>query len=139
MPPLIICERHGYWAAAVRRYLVADTRIVETRAYSQLASAEAEHPQAMVAIELNAENQQQLLDYIAEREVNCPEAPLVVLTWRGCESWEPLIREAGAVEVLYQLRSAPRLAELFARYQATLPVEETDLLADIWQRLPWSP
>lgn len=138
MPPLIFCERQGHWAAEVRHYLDNEARIVETRAYSQLVAAEAEHPLAMVAVELHAKNHQEVLAYLAQREVHCPEAPLIALTWRGCESWEPLIREAGAVEVLYQLRSAPRLAELFQRYQQFVPVEEIDLLAEIWQSLPWS-
>src|SRR4029453_3314929 len=50
---------------------------------------------------------------------------------------EPLLREAGAIDVLSSTLEAPRLARLARRHAAMAPAEEFDLHELIDRRMPW--
>jgi hypothetical protein len=135
---VILCEKSGRWAAALRRALRDEPpSISETRSLSQCEEALAVEPAALVAIEVNSKTLDPLVQIIARVRKERPFARVVALLDSGLDHAEPVLREAGAVDIFPSLRDAPMLAQLARRHLAlTLPARQSVHEA-IAEQLPW--
>jgi len=155
---LILCERTGRWAAALRRELEREEgtgtscaeqpaavsgktrvspsppRIEETRSLAHAFRALAEAPASFLIVELSRANADSLLDRMAELGRWFPLARLAVLSDRRLSGYGWLMREAGAV---WHTCSPRRLAPLAALHLATAPSPRRGLREQIWAGLPW--
>ncbi len=66
-----------------------------------------------------------------------PQARFLVLAARGLEPYELLLREAGALHVVFSPRSLDPLLRLIRRHLARAPQPELTLEESVWAGLPW--
>jgi len=94
-------------------------------------------PSALVAIEVTAATLEATVEFLVRCGQSHPTARFVVLLDPDLEPAQPLLREAGAVDVLLTIREAPVLARLAVRHAALTPRQELGLRETVAQRLPW--
>jgi hypothetical protein len=135
---VILCEKSGRWAAALRRALGQQTvPVAETRSLAQCGEALRTAPASLVALEVTGTNLEAAVSLIVHARREHPAARIGALLDDGAEPVEMLLREAGAVDVLHATRDAPRLAGLALRHLALAPRPELPLREQIAERLPW--
>jgi hypothetical protein len=137
-PGVIVCERTGTWATALRRFLPDEIRLRQTRRLAECVDALAEAPDSLLALELSRSNLSAVLDLLAGLGQKFPRARAVVLAERGCEPYEWLVREAGAVHFTSSPRESETVARLVSRHRETIPASRASAVALIWDSLPWS-
>jgi hypothetical protein len=146
---LIILERTGEWAVALRRCLdKLAAQLLETRSLDEFWLRMAEHPTALAAWELTESNVRPVTAALVRLQREFPRASAVVLTERRLAACEPLVREAGAIHFIDSSRSLRALAEIVGRRASQLPSgsvglqqltsDNANVLAEIWANLPWS-
>jgi len=158
---LILCERTGRWAAALRRELEAQQRkrascaeppagisdktyvsplpprVEETRSLARAFRALAEAPASFLIVELSRANVDALLGRMAELARWFPLARLAVLSDRRLAGYGWLMREAGAVWHTCSPRRLAPLAALARRHLVSGPRPRRTLREQIWAGLPW--
>jgi len=134
---LIVCERTGRWATALRRELTASgVRVWETRTLDDCWKELAESPAAFVVLELT-KNMDGLLRLLARQPREFPSARLAVVAKRSLAGYEDLMREAGAVHFLTSPRQTGLLVRLACRHLSQVPPPQQSLTDRIWASLPW--
>jgi hypothetical protein len=134
---LIVCERTGRWAVALRRELIGTgVRVWETRTLADCFAELAESPASLVILELG-DDVAGLLDYMARQPRRFPAARIAVVADRSRVDYEWLMREAGAVHFVGSPRRLGSLARLACRHLAQVPPPEQGLAERIWANLPW--
>jgi hypothetical protein len=134
---LIVCERTGRWAVALRRELAeAGVRVWETRTLADCRDELIANPASFAVIELAA-NVGGLLRLLARQPRQFPAARVAVVADRSSADYETLLREAGAVHFLCSSRQAAVLARLACRHLAEVPPPQQSLAERIWTSLPW--
>ena len=134
---LIVCERSGRWAVALRRELgEAGVRVWETRTLPDCRDELLANPASFVVIEL-LPNIGGLLRLLETQPRQFPLARLAVVAGRSLAAYEWLLREAGAVHFLCSPREVGVLARLACRHLAEVPQPQQSLTERIWASLPW--
>jgi hypothetical protein len=134
---LIVCERTGSWAVALRREVAeAGIRVWETRTLPDCWSELARSPASFLVLELGG-NVADLLHRTARLPREFPAARLAVVADRSLASYEWLMREAGAVHFLCSPRQVAPLARLACRHLDQVPPPPQSLTERIWANLPW--
>jgi hypothetical protein len=134
---LIVCERTGRWAVALRRELAeAGVRVWETRTVADCWKELAESPASFVVVELGGDIAG-LLHRMARQPREFPMARLAVVADRALAGYQWLMREAGAVHFLCSPRQVGPLAQLACRHLAQVPPLQQSLAERIWANLPW--
>ena len=134
---LIVCERSGRWAVALRRELAeAGVRVWETRTLADCRDELAANPASFAVIELGP-NIGGLLRLLSGQPRQFPAARLAVVANRSQAGYEWLMREAGAVHFLTSPRQVAVLARLACRHLAEVPSPQQSLAERIWASLPW--
>jgi hypothetical protein len=134
---LIVCERTGRWAVALRRELAdVGVRVWETRSLADCRDELVENPASFAVIELGR-NTAGLLRLLASQSRRFPAARLAVVADRSQADFEWLMREAGAVHFLCSPRQIGLLARLACRHLAQAPAPQQSLTERIWSSLPW--
>jgi hypothetical protein len=135
---LIVCEKSGQWAAALRAVPLAKMPpLVETRAMVACRRALAESPVSLVAMEVSAANLGQVQDFVLEVGQRFPQGVMVALLTHEAVGAEALLREAGAVDAIASVIEIGRVAKLAARMAARTPLADATLSELIEQRVPW--
>jgi hypothetical protein len=135
---LIVCERTGRWAVALRRELAgAGIRVWETRTLDDGWTELAQSPASFMVAELG-HNVARLLSRMGRLPREFPAARLAVVADRSLASYERLMREAGAVHFVGSLRQVGPLARLACRHLAQVPPPQQSLTERIWASLPWA-
>jgi hypothetical protein len=135
---LLVCERTGRWAIALRRELSgAGVRVCETRTLADCWTELAESPASFVVLELDR-RVDRLLRLLARQPREFPLARLAVAADRSQARYEWLMREAGAVGFLASPRQVGPLAQLACRHLAQVPQPQQSLTERIWGSLPWA-
>ncbi len=144
-PALIVLERSGDWAVALRRHLDPDVRVVETRSLRECTERLREHPAAIAALELTPTNPPAIVQFLARAGNEFPAVRAVVVASRQMAEYENLIREAGAIHFVVSTRSLGEVAEIIRRRQIQLEAISADIPDDaqdprpaILANLPWS-
>jgi hypothetical protein len=144
--PLIVMERSGDWAAALRLWLEPlDVRLFETRMMEECWHRLVEQPTALAALELTADNVRPMLALLLRLEDELPEVRAIVVAERQLAAYGDLVREAGAIHFVVSPRSLGDVAELVRRrigqLAASAPLGVSDLddpRAKILADLTWS-
>jgi hypothetical protein len=134
---LIVCERTGTWAAAMRRALGLPSGPCETRSWSACLREVQARPAALVALETSPENAEAACGRVADFTKRFPKVRVVLLADRKLRRVEWLLREAGAVDVLFSLGDLPRLQPLLKRFREQMPDSRPGFRDQVWARLPW--
>jgi hypothetical protein len=135
---LVVCERSGQWAVALRHELAATgIRVWETRSLADCWEALADSPAAFLIVELTGENVGGLLRRMAQLPRDFPSARIAVVAARQLDGYEWLIREAGAIHFLCSPRALGPLGQVAVRHLAAVPVPQHGLAERIWTSLPW--
>ena len=137
---LIVCEKSSHWAAGLRVALAGQPpAIVETRSLAQAEAMLAESPASLIAVETTAANLEAVLELFWHASRQFHQALFAGLLAQECADAEPLLREAGAIDVLTTVLQAGRLARLARRQSALAPaVEPITMRQLVAERLPWS-
>jgi hypothetical protein len=141
MPPcrLILCEKTGRWAAALRISLdAAGPQLVETRSLAACEEALAQSPASLVAVEVTVANLEAVVEFLRQSSQRFGQSVVVALLTVDTAAAASLLREAGAIEALRSVLEAPRLARLAGRQFALAPAEQLSLREFTAQRMPWA-
>ncbi len=135
---LIVCERSGRWAIALRHELTGvGVRVWETRALDDCWDELAQSPASMVVLELGSDVGA-VLRHLTQQRRWFPAARAAVVADRSMTAYESLVREAGAAHFVASPRQAGRLAQLACRHLAQAPPPQQTLTERIWAALPWA-
>jgi hypothetical protein len=135
---LLVCERTGRWAVALRREpLLKPQRVYETRSLADCWQMLAGHPSSFVVAELTRANIEGLLDRLGGLERQYPRARVTVVADPSLADYQWLVREAGAIHFLTSRRYVHELAVVAARHLSQVPEPRTSLADRIWAGLPW--
>jgi hypothetical protein len=135
---LIVFERSIHWAAALRRTLRGPSpRIVEVRSLAGAKIALIESPCSLVALETAGTNVEAVLDFLTTDMAQFPQARTVALLAADARRAEPLLREAGAIDVLTSVLDVERLARAAERQMAQAPPKELTIRELVRERMPW--
>lgn len=145
LPPTIVSETDGRWAAALRTELPRGAALVETRSLSELWSLLPGCQNSTVILELKPGKEAQLLAALMRIARKYPRVISIVVAHRKLSSWEDVVREAGALHFIAAPRRLPEVAEIVRRRCSSLSAynadggEEAQLIEErIFATLPWA-
>jgi hypothetical protein len=135
---LVVCERTGRWALAVRREL-ADTgiRVWETRSLEDCASVLGESPASFLVLELSEMKIEETLDFARNWQAEFPLFRFAIVADRDLAPYKWLMHESGAAEFFCSVRKSGALARTACRHLAQVPSLPQSLSERIWANLPW--
>jgi hypothetical protein len=135
---LVVCERTGRWAVALRRELSeAGVRVWETRNLSDCGLLLAQSPASFAILELNENKINETLRFINIWQAEFPHFRFAVVGDHGLSSCQWLMRETGADDFLCSMRKIGDLAQTACRHLAQVPAAPQSLSERIWANLPW--
>ena len=135
---LIVCERTGKWAVALRRASTAVAlRVYETRSTEECQEEVAASPDSFVAVEATAANLARIAGWLNDVRLQFPRCRLVVLGSRGMESCQWLLREAGAAHVIHSSRQSGEVIRMALRQLRSAATRPRSVHQQVWERLPW--
>jgi hypothetical protein len=138
---LIVCERTGQWAVALRRELVrlgkAGVRFRETRSVGECWRLLYDDRASFMVVEVTPSNVQAVLERLAELERDFPAVRVAVVVDWAFRFAEPILREAGAVHFVDSPRRLKPLAEIACRHLDRAPKPKLGLVEQVWADLPW--
>jgi hypothetical protein len=135
---LIVCERSGKWAVAMRRSSqIGSCRVYETRSPEECRDEVQASPASLVAVEATTANFEDILDWLAELRRDFPLCHVVVLGHRGLQRGQWLLREAGAAHVVHSPRDVDAVIRIASRQLKGK--SDTDQLTRerLLDRIPW--
>lgn len=135
---VIVCERTGRWAVALKRALGGAPNLTETRSLPACTAQLNLQPASVVAVEVTALNLESVLTSLAAWQRQFPGACAIALADESLAAADHMLREAGAALVLHAAREAPRAAKLALRHAAQVPAPDLTLERAIHSRLPWA-
>ena len=142
LPPvsrLIVCERSGEWAAALRIELIqSGVKLRECRGLPDAWTALAETSGAFLVAEATRENLSELAERLSRLRRDFPLARAAVVADRGLAECEWFMREAGAIHFVTSPRQLQPLAALVVRHLAGVPPPPQSVAEQIWASLPWA-
>lgn len=134
---LLVCERNGMWAAALRRALPPKSpRIEELRTLAECAPALDASPASFGVLELAAAPLR-TLHRLAAWSRDYPRTALAVATSASLAWLAADALEAGAVAVVTSPRQAEDLARMALAHLARVPRPPQELTERVWSELPW--
>ncbi len=135
---LLVCERSGQWAGALRRELAqSGVPLGETRSLAECWEALAASPASFLVVELTVESAEDLLRRMVRLGRDFPLARVAVVAPRRLAGWQGLLREAGAVHFTCSPRQLGVVAEMACRHLASVPAPPQGLTDRILAGLPW--
>jgi hypothetical protein len=136
---LVVCERTGRWAVALRRELAdAGLRVWETRSLMDCGSILSESPASFVVLELRDNKVGETLDFISKWQVEFPLFRFSVVAERTLAPYRWLMQEAGATTFLCSIRRSSSIAQIACLHLAHVPPPVPLSLSErIWANLPW--
>lgn len=136
---LLVCERDGYWATALRLAgPPISLRIYELRNLIDCRRELEQSPASLVVVEATRTSIEGVWYLLQETQRSYPQARIVVVGGADVTTWHDLLREAGAVLVVDSPRRLDRVLRLAQRHTERLPRAEMSLRDQVWSRLPWA-
>lgn len=137
-PRVIVCERTGRWAVALRRELGdAAVRLHETRSLADSWDMLHRFPASFVVVELTRGNADALLARLAMLERHHPRARVAIVAERELLHYQELLREAGAAWFVVSPRQLTPLVQAVGRHLEQVPSPQLSLAEQVWAELPW--
>ena len=143
-PSLILFERSGRWATALRRHGIVDRcRLNECRSLAELVEQMNSLTAPLVGLELNAASVDRVIAWLARGPATVGSSVVIVFSDRSLRGYELLCREAGAAHFVASELEVLHLKRLVDRYLslpafAKLNDAELSPTARILASLPWS-
>src|SRR5688572_29468326 len=110
---LIVCEKSGDWAAALREALgTRQPRVVETRSLTACEAELGQSPASLMAIEVTEANLKAVLQFLAKIHEGYRRAAVVAMVAYEASAAANLLREAGALDVVTSVLEVPRVARM---------------------------
>lgn len=135
---LIVCERSGRWAAALRREMGgAVAMLQEARSLPGAWDLLDGSPASFVLVELTRAGAADLLRRMARLQRDYPLARVAIVADRRLGSYEWLMREAGAVHFTCSPRQLGPMYRLACRHLAQSPPPRRSAAQRILASLPW--
>jgi hypothetical protein len=135
---LVVCERTGRWALALRGELAgAGLRVWETRSPEDCGSVLVESPASFVVLELSEKKIEEILDFTRNWQAEFPLFRFAIVADRDLAPYKWLLHEAGAAEFICSVRKTGALARMACRHLAQVPSLPQSLTERIWANLPW--
>lgn len=134
---LIVYERTGAWALALRRELPPEIRTGPTRSLAETWEALRRAPASFLVLELAPRQAEALLGRLLRLEREYPLARAAIVADRALADYEWLMRQAGAVHFTCSPRRLGGLAGVVGRHLAAVAPPDRGALAEIWAGLPW--
>lgn len=136
---LVVCERSGRWAVALRQALgPAAGDLTETRSVSDAWDLLARCPASFVVAELDSATADLLLARLAWLQRDFPLARVAIVAARSWRRYEWLLRAAGAIDFVVSPRAIAPLAQAITRHLRHAPQPRLSLTDRIWTELPWA-
>ena len=156
---LVVCERTGRWAVALRRELTGvGLRVWETRTLADCGELLAESPASFVVLELRQQKPEginrlidragrgcgavsqleETMDFLLKWQAEFPLFRFSIVADRGVAPYRWFLQEAGATDFLCSVRRIVTLAQMACRHLAQVPPLPQSLTERIWANLPWS-
>jgi hypothetical protein len=140
---LIVCERTGRWATALRREFRSP--LIQTRSLSQCWNELSAmgggfgmgFGMGFIVVELSQSNADDLLRRMGRLQRDFPLVKVAIVAPRSMADHQWLMREAGAVHFVCSTRRLGPLALLAKRHLASLPEAVQTPEQRIWDSLPW--
>lgn len=139
LPRLIVCETTSKWVVALRRQLPQEfgAQICETRSLHDCWQQAACSPSGLVVLEVTTVNLEQLAVELQKYRAEVPRVPVVVVGSRSLAAVEWLMRELGAVHVVFSVRAMSPLVRIIQRHWDRIAAEEPADGGIPWRQLPW--
>jgi hypothetical protein len=135
---LVVCEKSGRWAVALRRELASrPLRVYESRSLADCRRELEVSPASVVALEVSTANAAALGEWIERASREFPQARFVVIGARDAVEWEWWMREAGAIAAEFSPRRLGPIVRLARRHLAAAPEEVLTFGEAVRRRMPW--
>ncbi|MGW8257607.1 MAG: hypothetical protein ACWGMZ_08990 [Thermoguttaceae bacterium] len=135
---LLVSERKGRWAAALRRELSeTGVRVWETGTYADCGTQLAQSTASFLVLELNETKIRELLHYILAWQQEFPAFRFAVVSDHALQDYHWFMREIGAADFVSRQAKIGALAETICRHLALAPRLSQSLTERIWTNLPW--
>ena len=137
---ILVCEKTGQWAVALRRVLGdTDHPVHETRSLAECWAQLSQHPASLVVFELTAANVQAVVERLMDLTRRFRQARAVVVGVPEMEPFEVAARAAGAVGGAFSLLQLAPCGRMIERHLRSLPPPTGGLRESVRRRLPWGP
>ena len=109
---LVVCERTGRWAVALRRELAGvGLRVWESRSMADSGTLLGESPASFVVLELSVSKIEETLDFIRNWQAEFPLFRFAMVADRDLATYKWFMHEAGAVDFICSVRRIGALAQ----------------------------
>jgi hypothetical protein len=137
---IIVLESLGEWAAALRTVIGAGgPPLCEVRSVSNCEEELTRSPASFVIAELLEPSAISLIERIVAWQRRYPQAVIAVVASRDLHPWEGLLREAGAIHVVFSPRRLAPLVEAIRRHAGRYPQPTGTVVERIMAELPLAP
>lgn len=138
MSRLIVCEKTGRWAAALRHAAGScELPLVEVRSLQQLERELIDSPAAMAAVEVSAASLVRVATHVAAWRSRFAGSAILLLADEELQPLEAPLREVGVVHAAFSPRDLSGMVRLIRRHLARAPRPALTLEGSILARLPW--
>ena len=136
---LIVCETTSKWAVALRRTIPPEVRppISETRGLEDCWQQAVASPLSVVILEVTTANLEQLAAALPAYRAKLPGTRVVVVGCRRLAAAEWLMRELGAVHVIFSSRDLKPLIGILRRHRKHVAAARPPKDTPPWRDLPW--
>lgn len=135
---LIVLERSGHWAGALRReWSELEDRLRETRHREGALELLQEAPASILLCEVTAANLEALAIWWSRLAIEFPRARLAIVADRQLADAESFWRELGAVAYVHSARQLAGAARVIRRHLSRYPSPDRTWRETLFDRLPW--
>jgi hypothetical protein len=138
--PLIVLERDGHWAAALRLAMGdAVVPLVEIRSWDECWPRLEKRPSALVAVELTDANVDAVVAALERIDRRFPQAAVLILAERTLAPYRSVLCEAGALHFVSSPRKLGGVNEILRRCSnfSETAASASSRLDEIVAELPW--
>ncbi len=136
---LVVCERSGEWATALRRQIPSgEASLRQVRSSDDAWQVFSEFPASFFVWELVGERLGDQLTRLVELRRRFPRTQVAVIASREMIEMEWSIREAGALHVSFSIRNLNPLVRLARRHLRLVDSCDPNLRQQILSELPWT-
>lgn len=134
----VVFEKSGIWAADFRRHLVDhNIRVHESRSWDDCLQELASAPASLLALEVQIDNIAQAYQFLGNLSCNYGQARALLLANPSIKPYRWILREIGAVDILFSWQQVPRAVSLVVRHLSMYPSRDRSLRQQIVDRLSW--